>query len=117
MKLYDRVKLLLERYPQLRDSDRLLIWNVWGAEGLIKDGSITRSDFLIAPHMESIRRVRQKIQEQYPQLQSSPGVAQAKKLKAKKKGTFIYQETVEGMGKPIGRWDYSTGLARWIKEE
>lgn len=117
MKLYDRVKKLLEDYPKLRDSDRLLIWNVWGMEGLVHDGVITKENFLKAPHTESIRRVRQKIQEQHPNLQSSPEVQKAKKTKEKKKGNFVYKEEVKE--KPKGHYEQipGTNTMRWVSDE
>ena len=114
MKLYDKVKDLMTQNPKLRDSDRLLIWNVWETEGFVKNDSITKEDFLNAPHMESIRRVRQKIQEEHPELQSSPEVLEAKKKKEKKKGNFVYQE--ELVDRKKGRWDTSTGVAKWIEK-
>lgn len=70
-----KVKYLLIKYPHLRDSDNKLIANIWH-EQIGKDKAIefTAFDFLssfsngnlISP--ESIRRIRQKIQEQNPEL-------------------------------------------------
>jgi hypothetical protein len=93
-KLYDTVKDLLIKYPKLRDSDRLLIWNVWGLAGYIQNGVISREDFINAPHPESIRRCRQKIQETHPELQSSPNVQHEKELIEDQKGTHIYREKI-----------------------
>lgn len=115
-KLYDCVKDLLMKYPKLRDSDRLLIWNVYGIGGYIKNGTISREDFLRAPHTESIRRVRQKIQEQHPQLQSSLAVHQAKKEKEKQKGNFVYQEQQVVKSKPK-RYKFVGNTAIEITEE
>jgi hypothetical protein len=94
MKLYDVVLKLLIDYPKLRDSDRLLIWNVWGVLGYLHEGKISRSSFMLGPHTESIRRVRQKIQEKYPDLGSSDSVQSAKDEKEDEKGTFVYREKV-----------------------
>jgi hypothetical protein len=115
-KLYDSVKDLLMKYPKLRDSDRLLIWNVWGMGGYVKQGAITKEDFLRAPHTESIRRVRQKIQEQHPELQSSEEVRFAKKEKEKKKGNFVYQEQQVVKSKPK-RYKFVGNKAIEIDEE
>ena len=113
-KLYEVVKDLLEKKPFLRDSDKNLIWELYISEGFIKNDSITKEDFLNAPHMESIRRVRQKIQEEHPELQSSPEVLEAKKKKEKKKGNFVFEE--ELIDKKKGHWDTSTGVARWVED-
>lgn len=99
MKLYDTVKELLVRYPQLRNSDKLLVWNVWGKLGFITqtthvEGIILREDFLKAPPIESITRCRRKIQERYPTLQASQPVERARREKEKAKGTFVYNEDV-----------------------
>lgn len=114
MKLYDTVKEMLEKYPKLRDDDKLLIWNVWGVTGLIKNGSIAREDFLQAPHTESIRRVRQKIQEKHPHLAPSVLVESARKTKERQKGTFVYREKI-----PVQvnrKWLYVDGKAIEITE-
>ena len=94
MKIYDVVKDLLVQHPKLRDSDRLLIWNVWNFTGhLSTDGrSISLEDFKVAPHMESIRRVRQKIQEQFPELKSSKPIQEMKDSKEAWGGNFVFQE-------------------------
>ena len=67
----DKVMVLLEDYPYLRDNDFKLIANFYaleiGSENLDK---MTARDFLKMfsdgrlPHSESIRRDRQKLQEQ-----------------------------------------------------
>jgi hypothetical protein len=91
-KLYDVVKRLLLQNPRFRDSDRLLIWAVWMELKFAGSAGITYESFMLAPHTESIRRVRQKIQEQYPLLGSSVGVKRAKLEKQKTKGTWVYRE-------------------------
>ena len=96
MKIYDVVKDLLVQHPKLRDSDRLLIWNVWNLTGhLSTDGrSISLEDFKVAPHMESIRRVRQKIQEQHPELRSTHPVQEVKDSKEAWGGNHVYREEI-----------------------
>lgn len=95
--IYDLVKSLLETYPKLRDSDKLLLWNVWGELGYIYEGTLSRQDFLLAPTPETITRCRRKIQELHPELQSSPEVKQAKKSKEDTRGTYIFREE-DGQG-------------------
>lgn len=95
-KIYDIVKDLLIKYPEMRGNDRLLIWNVWGKKGLLsKHGDfnfISRGNFLASPSTESIRRCRQKIQERYPELRASKKVQEYRKEIEKQKGTHIYRE-------------------------
>lgn len=99
-KLYDVVKKLLTNYPALRDSDKLLMWNVWGIEGFISSYGnslvrhITRDNFMKATSAESITRCRRKIQEEFPELQSSKNIKEARDQKASEKGTFVYREKI-----------------------
>lgn len=72
----------------------MLLWEVWKITGHVIDGEMKRDAFLDAPHFESIRRVRQKIQEKYPHLQSSKEVLAHKRRKQSTKGTFIDRETI-----------------------
>ena len=68
----DKVKGLLINYPHLRDSDERLIATYWMKEAGSKDAldSMTATQFLLNyvsgayTSPESIRRMRQKIQEQ-----------------------------------------------------
>lgn len=96
MKTYDLVKDLLIKYPAMRDSDRLLIWNVWGRRGYltVEDNTsiIRKESFMTATSPESIRRCRQKIQENFPELRSSKKVQEEKDKIADQKGTHIYRE-------------------------
>lgn len=77
MKLYDVIKKLLEKYPELRDSDRKLLWAVWHQKGLINDfNMIDRDSFYKAPSSESITRARRKVQEEFSHLRASNYVEQ-----------------------------------------
>lgn len=71
----DMVKNLLSLHPHLRDDDSKLIATIWYFEaGGKKSAEITAYDFLEAfavgkyAHPETIRRIRQKIQEETPEL-------------------------------------------------
>jgi len=76
LKIKPRVQLLLEQYPHLRDCDEKLLSNIWyyeaeklGIDSLFaflraySNGELTNS--------ESVRRSRQKIQEEIPSLRGS----------------------------------------------
>jgi len=70
----DKVKLLLEKTPHLRDDDFRLIANFYYFESphnLLKISALDfLHDFAEGKHTspESIRRCRQKLQEDYPEL-------------------------------------------------
>jgi len=76
----DRVMQLLEQHPHLRNSDNKLIATIWKQDilnlGFTSKG-ITANDFLKmyatdqVSNAETIRRVRQKIQEENPQLRGT----------------------------------------------
>lgn len=76
----DRVKALLVVYPHLRDNDNRLIATMWKLDLLNKklipdDLNATNFLFLYADNRltnaETIRRVRQKIQEENPELRGT----------------------------------------------
>jgi len=95
MKIYDLVKNLLTDNPDLRDSDKKLIWRVWYEMGLVDNYRfITKDNFMKAPSTETIRRCRQKIQETHPELQSSKWIKAQREKIAEQKGTYIYREEV-----------------------
>lgn len=95
-KLYDLIKTILTEEPEMRNSDRKLIWRVWETQNVLKwDGYgnkyMTYNGFLDAENTETIRRTRQKIQEHCPDLKSCESVQKAKDEKRRTKGTFVYK--------------------------
>ena len=96
MRLYTKVKHLLVEFPELRNSDKMLIWKVWLDGGFVKYENITLEAFMNAPSVETIRRTRQKVQEEYPELQASEGVRRFRKTKQTTKSTFVYREEFTG---------------------
>jgi hypothetical protein len=101
MKTYDLVYALLKQKPELRNSDKKLLWEVWKYQGYIIQGSsfeyLPYLTFMKKniPHFETVRRSRQKIQELHPELQASPHVAQARRDKQVQKGTWIFREETQ----------------------
>ena len=69
------VKFLLEKYPQARDDDRFLIIAVYRRFGADVNKPFWRilSDHTL-PNFESIRRSRQKIQQENPELRATDKV-------------------------------------------
>ena len=83
----DRVKALLEKHPHLRDSDNKLIATIWQNDLLnmhIEPKDIRGFDLLSLyangrlTNSETIRRVRQKIQEENPNLRGTVNEARQK---------------------------------------
>lgn len=90
----DRVKALLEKHPHLRDSDNKLIANIWNQDLLnmkIDPFQMVAMSFLnlyskqLLTNAETIRRVRQKIQEENPDLRGTVNEARQKEGEAVKK--------------------------------
>jgi hypothetical protein len=70
----EKVKNLLEKHPHLRDSDEKLIANVWFAESQGVDDKFKFLQLYAAGSLtnaESIRRCRQKIQEECEHLRGT----------------------------------------------
>ena len=76
----DRVKALLVKHPHLRDSDNRLIATIWKFDIIhmkLDMAFMTAMDVLILysqeklTNAETIRRVRQKIQEENPELRGT----------------------------------------------
>lgn len=93
----DKVKSLLVRFPHLKDDDNKLLSYFWfyqvgeedikvsSAQDLLRklsDGDLTAS--------ESIRRVRQKLQEQHPELRG-------KSYKARKKESIEVKQEIKNL--------------------
>lgn len=96
MKLYDKIKDLLVNEPILRNSDKKLQWRIWEGQGVVINNRLYFSDFEKAISPETIRRTRQKVQQDHPELQSTESVKKAKKKIQDTKGTFVYREVFTG---------------------
>ena len=92
MKLYDKIKKLLIEYPELRNSDKKLLWCVWNMSGFVIENNISRENFYRANSAESITRARRKVQELHPELGGNREVRIAREKKQLEKGTFIFRE-------------------------
>lgn len=102
IKLYDKIRKLLEENEEYRNSDRKLIWRIWDDEGRLThswEGEkevMTKYDFMKCTSPETVRRTRQKVQSDHPELQSSKKILEAKKNIEKTKGVFVYHEKFTG---------------------
>ena len=76
-----QIKEILKEYPETRDSDKLLILKVWESEGLFLSDD-QRETFLKLTSSETIRRTRQRLQEQgyYKSTQRVKDIRMAKEV-------------------------------------
>jgi hypothetical protein len=101
---YNDIKKLLIKYPELRSSDKKLLWAVWTISGLTENGSISKEAFYNAPPSETITRARRLVQRDdrksgKNELQATQEVRAERRKKEKEKGTHAYR--VE-LPKPFG---------------
>lgn len=95
MTVYDLVYLCLKEHKQARNSDKFLYFFLLSKQGLVKNKTLTWENFKKAPSFETVRRSRQKVQEEHPELgPTSDRVKQLRGRKEDTKGTFIYREEV-----------------------
>lgn len=95
MKTYDLIKQLLEKYPELRNNDKELQWKVCENQGITVNGFLSKENFLYkAKSFETIRRSRQKAQEENPHLRANPQTQEARMEKQKSKGTWIFRDNI-----------------------
>lgn len=112
VKLYNIVKKVLAEKPETRSSDKKLIWEVLKELGFVKflgEYSITYESFMDAPSFETIRRTRQKFQEDGTEFQATARVKKFRKEKQAEKGTHIYRETSK-----VACYDNVTGKTIYI---
>ena len=65
-----KVLVALKEHPEMRDNDRLLVKHIWSHETRAEHTGDFLHEFISGKlsHFESIRRMRQKLQEKYPDL-------------------------------------------------
>lgn len=90
MKLYDKVRHILETRPHTRSSDKALIWEVMTHyEDL---SSVTKEMFDDCPAFESITRARRKVQELHPNLQAVQEVKTARDNKQSNYPSWVFRD-------------------------
>lgn len=115
MKLYNKILDLLKHDAHYRNSDRRLIWAIWEDEGLVANDfcngeSIDFENFMDATSPETIRRTRQMIQAEYPELQSDKKILLEKKKIEAQRGTHIFREEVKMNLANLDPFDYKPTL-------
>jgi hypothetical protein len=98
IKTYDLVKSLLEENSELRNSDKKLFWKVYDESGFVDwgegYGAITEDDFMKGPSFETIRRCRQMIQAEYPELQATESVREKRHGIEEQRGTHVFRDVI-----------------------
>ncbi len=93
MKTYENiVREVLKEYPETRGNDRRLYLELLKTIGC--DIHITVEEFFSGeeyPNLESIRRVRQKIQEKTPELRPPEDVRNARKAKEQDVLEYVHE--------------------------
>lgn len=99
MKTYNLIVKLLQENIELRNDDRLLFWKIWEIEGSVKNDCMYYSDFKNASNPETLRRCRQLVQADHPELGPTETVKGMRKKKQLEKGTFPYHDRIESKPK------------------
>jgi hypothetical protein len=89
MKLYDRVKKMLELDHRLRSDDKALLWSLTPRHDSYV---MTKEEFMSAPTYESVTRARRKVQELHPELQAVKSVRIARMKKELNFPSFVFRE-------------------------
>jgi len=111
MKTYDLIKNILINKPETRNSDKLLLTEVFRQMGKIVNEhnwtervwfgdkeAILLEDLISGdlPSYETVARARRKLQEIFPNLEAtSSAVRTRRRQKQDTKGTFIFREVVK----------------------
>lgn len=83
----ERVRMILERYPETRNSDDLLYYRI--CKSVANDADVSIETMPLAffllhrkaigfPPFESVRRARQKVQAKFPHLDADPSIEDAR---------------------------------------
>jgi len=94
MKLYDLVRKLIETDKSVLYNDHKLCVEVWRTQGLISGGAISEINLIDAAESSwTIRRTRQKILEDHPELVPD-NLERSRRSRQKKGQYFVYHERV-----------------------
>ena len=93
MNLYIKIKDLLTEDRKFRNEDKELIWRLWEDEGTVVNNMLTKSSFISGLCVETIRRTRQKVQENHKELQADLKVQEDRKVIEKTGGNFVFNNT------------------------
>lgn len=87
--MYDIVKVCLEQDERARDNDKFLHFMVYAKLGHVKNKTLTWEQYQSAPSFETIRRSRQKVQEEHPRLKAGENTQQVRDAREALQGDFI----------------------------
>ncbi|RLF63665.1 MAG: hypothetical protein DRN30_06295 [Thermoplasmata archaeon] len=69
--IYKIITRLFDKYPNLTKDDKKLTWCVWTELGFTDSYNMTFKNFLSAPSVTSISRVRRQVFEDHPPYKES----------------------------------------------
>lgn len=95
MKIYDHVKTILENNSEARDSDHALRQAIYKRLGLADEWGVSWKG-LKKVNPESVRRCRQKIQQNHPHLRGSERTSRARKTKQENWQNIFYESDGQG---------------------
>lgn len=93
MNLYLKIKEILSEDRKYRNDDKELIWRIWEDEGTVTNNMLTKSQFISGSCVETIRRTRQKVQENHKELEADVKVQEDRKVIEKTGGNFVFNNT------------------------
>lgn len=96
-KLYDKIKQLLEDYPELRNSDKKLIWKFWEDTGCIDRYSktINYDLFMLTNSPMAISRTARLVRQKNKHLRADKRTQAFKDKKEATKGYFVFHEIIQ----------------------
>lgn len=101
MTIYDRVLQIMRESEEARNSDKILMWEVWQDDltNAYEEIGTTNYSVLDATHFmrwcttpETITRARRKVQQHHPELRAREEVEKTREEKEKSGGNFIFRE-------------------------
>ena len=97
MNLYLKIKDLLLENKIYRNDYHELLWRIWEDEQSVTNNYLTRSNFMKATRTETIRRTKQHVVKQYPELKADPEVLKKNRKIEKMKGYHVFNDPKKEM--------------------
>jgi hypothetical protein len=87
---YTKIKGLLEKDRKYRNDDRYVHLDIWAEEEPVFRDPDVREAYMRVTSSETIRRTRQKVQAQHPELDADEDVKRKRNSKEKLGGHFVW---------------------------
>lgn len=96
---YTKIKGLLEKDRKYRNDDRYVHLDIWAEEEPIFRDSDVREAYMRVTSSETLRRTRQKVQAQHPELDADEDIKRKRNSKEKLGGHFVWNNQKPKHGK------------------